>query len=351
MLTNTKLKVLLPNLYSLLNDGPQLWRGELSAGITTATLLVPQSMAYAMLAGLPAQVGLYAALMPILTYSLLGSIKNLSVGPVAMDSLLTMVTLNGLAMTMSTQYITLAGLLALLVGSFLIFMSLLRIGSLVRFLRPAMMSGFTSAAALIIGLSQLKHFLGIDLGRQIAAHEVIKSAINHLDQVNLPTLCIGCISFIIFKGLPKLSNKLPAGLIGVISMIGIAKYFDLQSLGVSVVGNIPQGLPVMIMPDLSNMLELLSGQYNHQFIGGAMSIALLAFMEAIAVGSAVAKDKGYEINPNQELLALGASNVTGAFFGAYPIAGGFSRTAVNDKAGARTPLASIITFCIVALVI
>ncbi len=351
MNTEYKLQSYLPNLYSLISEGPKLWRTELSAGITTAALLIPQSMAYAMLAGLPAQVGLYAALMPIIAYTLLGSAKNLSVGPVAMDSLLTMVTLNGVAMSMSAEYIEIAGLLALMVGSSLVLMSVLRIGKLVRYLSPAMMSGFTSAAALIIGLSQLKHLLGANLGRQIAAHEVIMAAISKLNEVSFPTLAIGLISLAIFKGLPKLNSKLPAGLIGIVSMIIVSMFLGLNEQGVTVVGEIPQGLPAMTIPSMGRLMELLTGEHSSQLIGGALSIALLAFMEAIAVGGAVAKDKGYDIKPGQELLALGASNITGAFFGAYPVAGGFSRTAVNDKAGARTPLASLVTFTVVALVV
>ena len=341
----------LPNLYSLIVEAPKIWRTELSAGITTAALLIPQSMAYAMLAGLPPQVGLYAALMPIVAYAVLGSTKNLSVGPVAMDSLLTMVTLSGVVASMSSDYIQAASLLALTVGVSLLLMSVIGLGRLVKYLSPAMMGGFTSAAALIIGLSQLKHLLGAPLGRSIAAHEVLIEAYQKIELSHPLTLVIGLCSLIIFKGLHKFNPKLPSGLIGIIIMIAVGAGFGLADHGVKVVGEIPEGLPAPKIPDWEAWMGLLLGEHSAQFIGGALSIALLAFMEAIAVGTAVASTKGYQIKPNQELMALGAANVTGAVFGAYPVAGGFSRTAVNDRAGAKTPLASLVTFSAVALVV
>jgi sulfate permease, SulP family len=345
------LQNVLPNLHSLITEGPNVWRGELGAGITTAALLIPQSMAYAMLAGLPAQVGLYAALIPIVIYAILGSTKTLAVGPVAMDSLLTMVTLNGVAVSMSATYIEVAGLLALMVGVCLMLMSLLRVGQIVGYLGSAMMGGFTSAAAIMIGLSQLKHLLGISLGRHITAHQVIMTAFNQIDQVSVFTLIIGIISLLIFRGLPRVSPRVPSGLTGVMVMIGLGYLFNIEAHGVSVVGTIPEGLPTFSLPNIDRLKEILIGEYSGQILGGALSIALLAFMEAIAVGKAVAHDKGYEIKPGQELFALGASNMSVAFFGGYPVAGGFSRTAVNDRAGARTPLASVITFLAVGIVV
>lgn len=345
------LQNVLPNLHSLITEGPNVWRGEFGAGMTTAALLVPQSMAYAMLAGLPPQVGLYAALIPIVTYAILGSTKTLAVGPVAMDSLLTMVTLNGVAVSMSAAYIEVAGLLALMVGICLMLMSILRVGQVVGYLSSAMIGGFTSAAAIMIGLSQLKHLLGISLGRHITAHQVIIAAFNQIDQVSILTLFIGIISFLIFRGLPLVNARLPSGLIGVMVMTVLGYVFNMEVHGISVVGIIPEGLPVFSLPNIDRLKEILTGEYSGQILGGALSIALLAFMEAIAVGKAVAHDKGYEIKPGQELFALGASNISAAFFGGYPVAGGFSRTAVNDRAGARTPLASVITFLVVGIVV
>jgi len=338
----------LPNLTSLMKMSPHEWRHDLSAGLTTATLLIPQSMAYAMLAGLPPQMGLYASTLPILAYALLGSSRTLSVGPVAMDSLLTAATLAPLFAAGSASYLAGASALAALVGLSLVLMSVLKVGRLVKYISEAMMSGFTSAAAIIIALSQLKHLIGVDLERSSAAHKVLIQALSRVDELHVATLLIGLASLAIFKGLPKLTRVIPAGLVGVVSMIILSAMFDWSAHGVATVGKVPQGIPT---PSLSAFIQLPELMMNPQMITGALSVALLAFMEAIAIGRAVASQHGYTIKPGQELLALGGSNLAAALVGAYPVAGGFSRTAVNDRAGARTPLASLVTMAMILLVV
>jgi len=338
----------LPNLTSLMKMSPHEWRHDLSAGLTTATLLIPQSMAYAMLAGLPPQMGLYASTLPILAYALLGSSRTLSVGPVAMDSLLTAATLAPLFAAGSASYLAGASALAALVGLSLVLMSVLKVGRLVKYISEAMMSGFTSAAAIIIALSQLKHLIGVDLERSSAAHKVLIQALSRVDELHVATLLIGLASLAIFKGLPKLTRVIPAGLVGVVSMIILSAMFDWSAHGVATVGEVPQGIPT---PSLSAFIQLPELMMNPQMITGALSVALLAFMEAIAIGRAVASQHGYTIKPGQELLALGGSNLAAALVGAYPVAGGFSRTAVNDRAGARTPLASLVTMAMILLVV
>jgi SulP family sulfate permease len=162
---------------------------------------------------------------------------------------------------------------------------------------------------------------------------------------------VGLGSLLIFKGLPRLAPKAPAGLIGVILATALSALFDWRALGLSTVGDIPQGLPSLSPEGLTGALAALTGPHALTMIGGAVSVALLAFMEAMAIGKAVAARYGYEVRPGQELFALGATNLTAALFGGYPVAGGFSRTAVNDRAGARTPLASLITMVVVLLVV
>lgn len=341
----------LPNLQNLVHMSPKAWRHDLGAGLTTATLLIPQSMAYAMLAGLPPQMGLYASTFPILAYALLGSSRTLSVGPVAMDSLLTAATLAPLFAVGSTDegaYIVGASVLAALVGLTLILMSILRVGRLVKYISEAMMSGFTSAAAIIIALSQLKHLVGVDLERSSAAYQVLFQAFSKIDEVHVLTLIVGLSSLVLFKGLPKLTRTLPAGLVGVVLMIILSAIFDWRQAGVDTVGTVPQGIPI---PSVHAFIKLPELIIHPEMITGALSIALLAFMEAIAIGRAVATQHGYTIKPGQELLALGGSNLAAALVGAYPVAGGFSRTAVNDRAGARTPLASLITMAMILLVV
>ena len=342
---------LLPNLENLKSHAPREWKSDLSAGLTTATLLVPQSMAYAMIAGLPPQMGLYAATLPLAAYAVFGSARTLSVGPVAMDSLLTAATLAPIFAAGSAEYQSGAMALAGLVGLTLVLMSALRVGRLVRHLSDAMMSGFTSAAAVIIALSQLKHLLGVQLAGGTAAHAVLIEAAGRLREVSPLALSVGLGSLLIFKGLPRLAPKAPAGLIGVILATALSALFDWRALGLSTVGDIPQGLPSLSPEGLTGALAALTGPHALTMIGGAVSVALLAFMEAMAIGKAVAARYGYEVRPGQELFALGATNLTAALFGGYPVAGGFSRTAVNDRAGARTPLASLITMVVVLLVV
>jgi SulP family sulfate permease len=342
-------KSVFPNVVNMIKEGRVYWREDLGAGLTTATLLIPQSMAYAMLAGLPPQMGLYAASLPILAYALLGSSRTLSVGPVAMDSILTASTLGVIFAAGSQEYFAGASALAALVGVSLVLMSVLRVGKLVKHISDAMMSGFTSAAAIIIALSQLKHLLGLEYDKRPSkVYEVLAQAWAHLGETHLLTLGVGLASLAIFKGLPKLAPKVPAGLVGVVGMIGLSIAFGWGELGVKTVGDVPQGLPSL---DLSAMSTLPGYLTNPDMIMGALSIALLAFMEAMAIGKAVATRHGYEIKPGQELLALGGSNIAAALFGAYPVAGGFSRTAVNDRAGARTPIASLITMLMILLVV
>jgi SulP family sulfate permease len=342
---------LLPNLENLKSHASREWKSDLSAGLTTAALLVPQSMAYAMLAGLPPQMGLYAATLPLAAYALFGSARTLSVGPVAMDSLLTASTLAPIFVAGSAAYHIGAMSLAALVGIALILMSALRFGRLVRHLSDAMMSGFTSAAALIIALSQLKHLLGVNLSGGAAAHEVILEVLTRLSEISPLTLSVGIGSLLVFKGLPLIAPKAPAGLIGVISATLLSATLDARALGLSTVGDIPQGLPTLSPEGLTSALRALTGPHALSMISGAVSIALLAFMEAMAIGRAVAARYGYEVRPGQELFALGVTNLTAALFGGYPVAGGFSRTAVNDRAGARTPLASLVTMTVVLLVV
>jgi len=342
---------LLPNLQSLAQQAPGAWRGDVSAGLTTATLLVPQSMAYALIAGLPPQMGLYAATLPLAAYALLGSARTLSVGPVAMDSLLTAATLTPLFAASGAQYRGGAVALAALVGVALIAMSALRVGRLARHLSDAMMSGFTSAAALIIAVSQLKHLLGVQLNDGAAPHEALLEAARRAGEVQPLTLAVGLASLALFKGLPALAPRAPAGLIGVVAATALSALLDGRARGLSTVGEVPQGLPTLSVDALTSALGALTGAQALPMLGGALSIALLAFMEAMAIGRAVAARHGYEVRPGQELLALGATNLTAALFGGYPVAGGFSRTAVNDRAGARTPLAALVTMLVVLLVL
>jgi len=302
-------------------------------------------MAYALIAGLPPIYGLYAALTPQIVYAFLGTSRQLAVGPVAMDSLLVAAGLGALSLVSPSEYIQLAIVLALIMGGIQFLLGVLRMGFIVSFLSKPVISGFTSAAAIIIGLSQLKHLLGVPLAQSNKIHVFIRSIIESDTPIHLPTLLIGMVSILLIATIKRLNSKIPSALIAVI--IGIAwVYFGQQDkAGVAVVGTIPSGMPSFTLPNLD-------WETVQTLFPIALTIALVAYMEAISVAKAIQeKHKNYEVNPNQELIALGASNVIGALFQSYPTTGGFSRTAVNDQAGAKTGVAALTSALIVAVIL
>ena len=318
-------------------------KGDLSAGLTVGVMLIPQGMAYAMIAGLPPIYGLYASTLPLIVYALLGTSRQLAVGPVAMVSLLTAAGVGALAEGGTEAYLQMAILLALLVGGIQFLLGVFRLGFLVNFLSHPVISGFTSAAALIIGLSQLKHLLGIPLGRSHHIHEILIEAGQRIGELHWPTFLIGLGGIGLILLVKKVSRAIPGPLLAVVFGILAVWLFGLSGEGVKIVGTVPQGLPSFELP-------AFSWGTTGALMPIALTIALVSFMESIAVAKAIqAKHKNYKVIPNQELIALGLANVGGSFFQAYPTTGGFSRTAVNDQAGARTGLAAIISAALILL--
>lgn len=338
-----KIKSLIPILEWLPNYKKEFLGGDLSAGLTVGIMLIPQGMAYAMIAGLPPVLGLYAALIPQVIYGILGTSRQLSVGPVAMDSLLVAAGLGALSLSGIEEYIGMAIFLALFMGLIQFLLGVVRMGFLVNFLSKPVISGFTSAAALIIGLSQLKHLLGTPIkgGNQI--HTLVYSAFKTIDQTQWIALVLGLAAIVIIKGLKRIHKRIPGALIVTLLGIVVTYVFRLDQLGLSIVQDVPKGLPAFSLPSVeqSRIAELFPI---------AMTLALIAFMEAISVAKAVEeKHKLNEVRPNQELIALGLSNAIGSLFQSYPTTGGFSRTAVNDQAGAASTLASFVSAAIVGL--
>jgi SulP family sulfate permease len=317
-------------------------RGDVIAGLTTAIMLIPQGMAYAMLAGLPPIVGLYSALVPLLVYGLLGTSRELAVGPVAMDSLLVAASVGAIATQGTEQYITYALMLALMTGVIQLVMGIGRLGFVVNFLSRPVLAGFTSAAALIIGSSQLKHMMGVKLPRSTYVHEVIAGALGQIGQTHLITLGIGVASVaalvVLKKKWPMFPRALTVVVVGTLAVWGLG----LDEMGVAIVGDVPAGLPGFALPVID--MEVFG-----DLVPSAFAIALVAFMEAISVGKAYARRAGYDLDPNQELVALGSANIAGSFFGIYPVTGGLSRTAVNAQSGARTQLAGMITAVVIGV--
>lgn len=312
------------------------------AGLTTAVMLVPQAMAYAMLAGLPPITGLYAATASLAMYMLFGTSRQLSVGPAAMDSLLVAAGVSALAAPGSSQYIAYAVLLAAMVGVMQAAMGLFRLGFVVNLLSLPVISGFTSAAAIIIGTSQIAHLLGIHIPRARHVHETLVHAIEKWSAINPATLATGLGSIAIMIALRKWRPMVPGALIVVVLGSLAVWLLGLDSRGVAIVGQVPSGLPLPALPvwDPEAMGALLPT---------AATLALVAFMEAISAAKAFARRYRYDIDANQELIALGMANLGAALVRGYPVAGGLSRTAVNAQAGARTQLASLVTAAVIAL--
>jgi SulP family sulfate permease len=312
--------------------------GDLLAGATTAVLLVPQAMAYAMLAGLPPIAGLYASLAPPLVYAVLGTSRRLAVGPVALDSLLTAAALAPLAGGDLATYAAAAAALAILAGTFQALTGALRLGFVVNFLSLPVLRGFTSAAAILIIASQLGPLLGLKLPASAGLWPLLVALGGQLGAVHGPTLAVGLGAVVTLLALGKLRAR---ALLLVVLATAAGYALDLGARGLELLGPVPSGLPSPTWPEVE--LALL-----RDLAPAAALIALVSFMEAFSSGLAVAR-RGEVVDPDQELLALGFANIGAGLLRGYPIAGGLSRTAVNAQAGARSPLAGVVTAAIVAL--
>lgn len=320
-----------------------LFRGDFSAGLTVGVMLIPQGMAYAMIAGLPPVYGLYAAIFPQLVYAFMGSSRQLAVGPVAMDSLLVATALNTMAIVDSNHYISLAIFLALFMGLIQVILGFLKFGFLINFLSKPVINGFTSGAAIIIGLSQFNHLLGIDLPSNNLFQNIFQSLWNNFGEIHLFTVIISLVSIFMIFAIKFFSNKIPATLVVVIISTVLASQLDWNEQGVKIVGYIPQGLPSIELPSIT-IKEI------YQLMPMALTLGLIAFLEAVSIAKTLELKEGKEtVDPNQELIALGTANVLGSFFQSYPTTGGFSRTAVNHQSGAKTGMASIISAVLVVL--
>ena len=310
-------------------------RSDLVAGATIAALLIPQGLAYAVLAGLPPQIGLYASIAPVLAYAVFGTSRQLAVGPVAIVSLMTATTLAPLYEQGTGAYVAGAAALALLVGAVHLVLRFARLGFLVNFLSHSVLVGFTAASALIIVASQIKHVLGIRIPRTDSFVETLREDVSALGTTHGPTLLLGlaCIAGALL--LKRYMRRVPGALVMIVGAIVAVRLLDLTSRGVATVGEIPGTLPGFSIPTFdSGVLGTLSR--------AAVAITLVGFIESIAVAKVYARRHRYEVDANQELVGLGMANVASGMFGGLPVTGGFSRTAVSDADGTKTALASIV---------
>jgi SulP family sulfate permease len=320
-------------------------KADILAGITVGILLIPQGMAYALLAGLPPIYGLYAGIVPLLLYPFFGSSRHLSVGPVALVSLLVLTGLSELAAPGSAEYVQLAIATALLAGLIQIALAALRLGFLINFLSHPVIAGFTSAAAFIIAVSQLGSLLGMDIARSTQVHEILGAVAQHLEAIHLPTLFVGLGSLVFMLVLKRIKRSLPYALFAVVLMTLASWLFQWEEIGIATVGFIPEGLPDFEVP----LIDVATWQ---ALLPTALTICFISFIESLAIAKSIsAKKKVDRIRPNQELFALGISKVVGSFFQSFPTTGSFGRSALNVEAGARTGISSIVSASLVVLIL
>ncbi len=313
------------------------------AGMTVWIMLVPQGMAYALLAGMPPIYGLYGGLLPLLLYGLLGTSRQLSIGPVAVSALLVLSGISQIAEPATPEYISLVILTGLLIGLLQFTLGILRLGFLVNFLSHPVIVGFTAAAAIIIGVSQLKYLLGFPIPRFEYIYETVGYAFSHLSEIHWPSFLICTGGIVLILVLRAISRNIPGALLVTVLGILMVVFFKLDELGVKVVGKVPEGLPGFSVPDLNF-------QNINEVIPTVLTVTIIGIVESIGIAKVLEiKNKDCKVLPNKELIALGFSKIGGAFFQALPTSGSFTRSAVNDDAGAKTGMSSIITAILIGL--
>ena len=337
------IKKIIPILEWLPNYNAKLFKGDLVAGITVGIILIPQGIAYALIAGLPPIYGLYCALVPQVMYAIFGSSRQVAIGPVAMDSLIVATGVSTLALAGSESYISIAILLALMVGTIQLVLGIFSLGFIVNFLSKPVITGFTSAVALTIGLNQFRNLLGVDFVQSDQIQIILEDIWLQISEFNSHTTIIGLISAAIIIVFRKINKKIPNALIVVVLGIITIKYFGKSFADVAIVKDIPSGLPKFGVPDLDfdQMRELLPI---------ALTLVMVGYLETISIGKSLeAKQDEYRIRPNQELIALGLSNMVGSLFKAYVTTSSFSRSAINQESGARTGMAALVSVVMVVI--
>ncbi len=312
------------------------------AGLTVASVLVPQSMAYALLANVPPIHGIYAASIPVIIASIFGSSRFLATGPVAMTALLSASVLSTVAVPESTLWIELMALLAILVGIIRVAIGILRLGFIVELISNSVVIGFTSAGALVIALSQLGHLLGFKTVQTTHIFLILVDIAGKITNIHFYTLAIGVFAFLIIKIASKISGYIPGALLAVVITSFISYMYDLEGKGVAIVGHVPQGFPAPSLPSMD--FEIVS-----KLLGGAFVVAFFGLIEAVTIAKTLALKAGDKWDPNQELIGQGLANIFAGFIKGFPVGGSFSRSSLNFYIGASSPLSNIISGFIVIL--
>jgi len=350
---------LLPGLGWLRGYDRATLSADALASLVTAILLIPQSLAYALLAGLPPQAGLYASIAPLIAYALFGSSRVLAVGPVAVISLMTAAAIGSLGLDNPADQVAAAGALALLSSVFLLLFGVFRLGSVANFLSRPVVDAFITASTVLIVASQLRHILGIDM-HGATLPELAMTFVQSVLDINPAALIVGGLSLAFLLGarsaLPAMLKRIGLGgpvadslvraapaILVAAATIAAWQLMLAERTGLAIVGSLPSGLPPLQFPvvDLQTWRALL---------GPAALISLIGFVESVSVGQSLAAKHREHIQPNRELFGLGAANIAAAFTGGYPVTGGFARSVVNETAGARTPVAGVFTALLILLV-
>ena len=319
---------------------------DIMAGWTVAVLAVPQSMAYAIIAGLPVEYGLYASIVPTIIGCLYGSSAHLITGPTTTVSLVVFSTLSPLAEANSIGYIELALYLSLLVGAIKIIMGFARLGALLNFVSHAVLIGFMAGAAVLISFKQLPSLLGLSLQNADAIfYRHLGEVLRHLPQIHWISLSLGVLTIALIIGIHRYKPRWPSTLIALVIAGALVALFDLQGRGVAVIGDIPRGLPPLHLPDLQGVLQ------TGRLAPGALAIAILGLVEAVSISKSIAAHTRQRLDINREFIGQGLANISAGLFSGYPGSGSFTRSALNFSAGARTPLSGIVSGVTVAAII
>ena len=339
------MKKYLPIFQWISKYNSSLLKKDAIAGVTVGVVLIPQGIAYALIAGLPPIYGLYTALVPQLVYAILGTSPRVAVGPVAMDSLLVAAGIASLTVVGTENIVAIAILLAFTVGVIQVLLGVLKLGFIVNFLSRPVISGFTSAAAIIIGVNQFKNLLGIPIPRSNRIHEILIHFYQNVLDTNLQTFSIGAGAIVIIFILKKINKNIPSPLVVVILGILILKFLNNTFHEVAIIKEIPSGLPSFGVPNISYQTVM-------EMLPIAITIAMIGFLETVSIGKSLETNEDIiQVKPNQELIAIGLGNVLGSFFKSYPSTASFSRSAVNQDAGAKTGFAAFFSVGIVGSVL
>ena len=338
-----QLKTIFPFLEWATAYRPEWLKKDILAGITVGVMLIPQGIAYATIAGLPPIYGLYTALIPQVVYALFGTSRQLAIGPAAMDSLIVASGISTLAALGTEHFVSLAITLALMVGFFQFIFGVFKLGFIVNFMSRPVISGFTTGSAIIIASNQFGNLFGANIERSNHIQTLVGDLIRNFNNIQPVTLGIGLTAIIIIVLFKKYIKRIPASLAVVVLGIAASYFFNFQQMGTAIVGEIPQGLPEIKIPEIDKNIFM-------ELVSLAITLAFIGFLEAISIAKSIqVKHPEYQIDSNKELIALGLGNMAGSFFQGYPATAGFARTAVNDQSGAKTPLSSFFASLVILL--